>query len=173
MFIPHRRHSASYHSLAKSKSPALRLQGKPAELRDMFGWAPRGPEGAWEHVVFLQESGGWLRKRGTAKKGQTLTSFLGTTVNEKGKAFNKILAPRQKIIIIFSRHAVANWQPPLHLIGVGLKFNVIGTSSYLPTYPLPHARGVNHLAIALSFSSRKHRKALAFPPVKVAFIEKK
>jgi hypothetical protein len=68
----------------------------------MFGWTPRGPEGAWEHVVFLQESGGWLRKRETAKKGQTLTSFLGTTVNETGKAFNKNTRPQGKKIIIFS-----------------------------------------------------------------------
>ena len=40
-----------------------------------------------------------LRKMEATWKGQTLTSFLGTTVNEKGKAFNIILAPRQKNII--------------------------------------------------------------------------
>ncbi len=95
MFFACRRLGKSYHSLDDSKSHALRLLGKPAELPEGFGWVPRCPEGAREHVIFLLGSAD-RAPGGPLVKARPLPAFLKTNVNETGTAFNKILAPRQK-----------------------------------------------------------------------------
>ena len=96
MLFACRRLGKSYHSLDDSNSHALRLLGKPAELPEVFGWVPRCPEGAREHVIFLTGISRPRAWRGPLVKARPLPSFLETNVNETGTAFNKILAPRQK-----------------------------------------------------------------------------
>jgi len=76
MLFPCRRFGISYHSLDDSKSYTLRLLGKPAGLPEVFGWTPRCPEGAREHVIFLLRSADRAPWRGPLVKARPLPSFL-------------------------------------------------------------------------------------------------